>query len=117
MEKDLNEFRNLIYFLKNRPAMVFGKIERFLAYQYFVDGYMYKWSLCNNHHINWDFSRFVNKKEIGLEISNISWSSTFEKKYPHLNDEEKIKIFIDLLENFMRETYNIEPVNADDELK
>lgn len=83
--------------------MFLGEAKGYVSYEYFLQGYLLALDTCTHQKISWEFNRFVNKSENGIDSSKTNWNYILDRKHTSKNDGERIEMLLDLLERFVME--------------
>lgn len=99
------EISSLVDSLRNRPQLFMQKVENFSSYLNFFDGYFVAIDRFLKIDISKNFSRFLNKIENDIELSNAPWILIFESKYLYQSEEFKIDKLLSLIKAFADSEY------------
>ncbi|WP_185290621.1 hypothetical protein [Chryseobacterium lactis] len=99
-----NEILDTIKHIKLRPKMYFWSDGTFHSYIVYFQGFFFSVGLCYNLDFEREISRWYQKR-VKFKAPNMVWFDQFEHINKDFIEEEKIKKFLDTLEEFF-ESYD-----------
>lgn len=99
---------DIIRILKTKPNMVLTEYSSFNNYCIYIQGYFDLLKILTGTKFDREISMWYTKK-LGIKNSNLFWFAEFESLTKHLDESERINIFLNTIEEFILENnFNFE---------